>query len=219
MDTTIFSKTSEKIRVYLTSTGVGFIDEVNYIKPIRERLIAWIAAKQRHDVVHLNSAGALGQLNEVKIPKLFVLHGSPDFADKHTCRMLEDVYTKVDAFVTVSNHAAYTLREKCGFEPTHVIYHDVDVELFNPLSYAKAVARATLGLPQRKNTILWNARLSPEKRLETLIYALPYVVKEFKDVVVVVKTRAVVKDYEVKIRSIIKSYKTTWRRSIVQTVY
>jgi glycosyltransferase involved in cell wall biosynthesis len=118
--------------------------------------------------------------------------------------MLEDVYTKVDAFVTVSNHAAYTLREKCGFEPTHVIYHGVDVELFNPLSYAKAVARATLGLPQRKKIILWNARLLPEKRLETLIYALPYVVKEFKDVVVVVKTRAVVKDYEVKIRSIIK---------------
>jgi glycosyltransferase involved in cell wall biosynthesis len=197
----------KKIKVYLSRTGVGFIDELKYVKPIRERLIKRIAAKQRYDVVHLNSTEALSQLSGVKIPKLFVLHGSPDYADKQTCKMLEDVYSKVDAFVVVSRHAAYMLREKCGFEPTHVIHHGVDVELFNPLSYAKDHARATLGLPQDKKIILWNARLSPEKKLETLIYALPKVVKEFKDVVVIVKTRAVVKDHEAKIRSIIRKLK------------
>jgi glycosyltransferase involved in cell wall biosynthesis len=194
----------EKIKVYLSRTGVVFIDELKYVKPIRERLIRRIAAKQHYDVVHLNSTEALSQLSGVKIPKLFVLHGSLDHADKQTCKMLGDVYSKVDAFVAVSYHAAYMLREKCGFESTHVIHHGVDVELFNPLSYAKDHARATLGLPQDKKIILWNARLSPEKRLETLIYALPKVVKEFKDVVVIVKTQAVVEDYEAKIRSIIR---------------
>jgi glycosyltransferase involved in cell wall biosynthesis len=198
------SRAWKKIKVYLSRTGVGFIDELKYVKLIRERLMKRIAAKQRYDVVHLNSTEALSQLSGVKIPKLFVLHGSPDYADKQTCKMLGDVYSKVDAFVAVSRHAAYMLREKCGFEPTHVIHHGVEVELFNPLRYAKDHARAMLGLPQDKRVILWNARLSPEKRLETLIYALPKVVKEVKDVVVMVKTRAVVKNYEVKIRSIIR---------------
>lgn len=198
------SRAWKKIKVYLSRTGVGFIDELNYVKPIRERLIRRITAKQHYDVVHLNSKEDLSQLSGVKIPKLFVLHGSPDYADKQTCKMLRGVYSEVDAFVAVSRHAAYMLREKCGFEPTHVIHHGVDVELFNPLSYAKDHARAILGLPQDKKVILWNARLSPEKRLETLIYALSKVVKEFKDVVVIVKTRAVVKDYEAKIRSIIR---------------
>jgi glycosyltransferase involved in cell wall biosynthesis len=45
--------------------------------------------------------------------------------------------------------------------------------------------------------------LSPEKRLETLLYALPYVIKEFKDILVLVKTRATVKDYEVKVKRLI----------------
>jgi glycosyltransferase involved in cell wall biosynthesis len=105
--------------------------------------------------------------------------------------------------VTVSFYAARVLREKCGFEPTHVIHHGVDVELFNPLIYTRDNARRLLGLPLNKKIILWNARLSPEKKIETLLYALACMVKELKDILVIVKTRAIVKDYEIKIKKII----------------
>jgi glycosyltransferase involved in cell wall biosynthesis len=103
----------------------------------------------------------------------------------------------------VSFHATRVLRERCGFEPTHVIRHGVDVELFNPLTYSKNQAKRLLGLPLDKKIILWNARLSPEKKIETLLYALPYVIREVRDVLAVIKTHAVVKDYEVKVKEII----------------
>jgi glycosyltransferase involved in cell wall biosynthesis len=156
-----------------------------------------------YSIIHLNTTEHLNVFAKLKVPKLFVLHGSPDYMDKHGCTALEEVYTKVDAFVTVSFHAARVLRDRCGFAPTHVIHHGVDVELFNPLAYSKNRAKRLLGFPLDKKIILWNARLSPEKKVETLLYALPYVIREVRDVLVIIKTRAVVKDYEVKVRRII----------------
>jgi glycosyltransferase involved in cell wall biosynthesis len=96
------------------------------------------------------------------------------------------------------------LRNKCDFEPTHVIHHGVDLELFNPLTYSKKQARRLLGLPEDKKIILWNARLSPEKKIETLLYAIPKVLKSYKNLMVLVKTRAVDKAYKMKVKKLVK---------------
>jgi glycosyltransferase involved in cell wall biosynthesis len=197
-----------KLRITLYRSSVDFIDKLSFCSAIKNNVL--INAIQKHysyNIIHLNTTEHLNVLTKLKIPKLFVLHGSPDYVDEHGCRTLENLHTKVDAFITVSFHAAHILRDRCGFEPTHIIHHGVDVELFNPLTYSKNQAQRLLGLPLNKKIILWNARLSPEKKIETLLYALPYVVKEVKDVLVVIKTRAVVKDYEAKVKRIIDRLK------------
>jgi len=193
-----------KLRVTLYRSGVDFIDKLSFSKYFRN--IALMNVIQKHynySIIHLNTTEHLNVFAKLKIPKLFVLHGSPDYVDERGCRALENIYAKVNAFVTVSFHATRVLRERCGFAPTHTIHHGVDAELFNPWTYSKNQARKLLRLTLDKKIILWNARLSPEKKVETLLHALPYVIREVKDVLVVIKTRAVVKDYEVKVRRII----------------
>ncbi len=197
-----------KLRITLYRSGIDFIDKLSFSSAIKNNvLINVIQKRYNYDIIHLNTTEHLNVFAKLKIPKLFVLHGSPDYVDERGCRTLENVRTKVDAFVTVSFHAAHVVRDKCGFEPTHIIHHGVDVELFNPLTYSKNQAKRLLGLPLNKKIILWNARLSPEKKIETLLYALPYVVKEVKDFLVVIKTRTVVKDYEAEVKRIIDRLK------------
>lgn len=193
-----------KLRIILYKSSIDFIDKLNFSKILKNSVLKhMIGERYKYDIIHLNTTEHLDIFTKFKIPKLFVLHGSPDYVDEYSCRLLENVYSKVDAFITVSFHAAHVLRERCNLEPTHIIHHGVDVELFNPLTYTKERAKRFLNLPLNKKVILWNARLSPEKRLETLLYALPYVIKEFKDILVLVKTRATVKDYEVKVKRLI----------------
>jgi len=194
----------KKLRTILYRSGVDFLDRLNFSNIFKNSVLKHVDQEYRkYDIIHLNTTEHFNIFAKLKVPKLFVLHGSPDYMDKHGCTALEEVYTKLDAFVTVSFHAARVLRDRCGFAPTHVIHHGIDVELFNPLAYPKNQAKRLLGLPLDKKIILWNARLSPEKKIETLLYALPYMVKEVKDVLAVIKTRAVVKNYEIKIKKII----------------
>jgi len=193
----------KKLRIILCKSGVDFIDKLDFSNILKNNVLKHVSREYyKYDVIHLNTTEHLDVFAELKVPKLFVLHGSPDYADERGCRTLEEIYTKVDAFIAVSFHAAHLLRDKCGFEPTHIIHHGVDVELFNPLTYSKNNAKRLLGFPLDKKIILWNARLSPEKKIETLLYALPYVIREVRDVLVVIKTRAIIKDYEVKVKRI-----------------
>jgi glycosyltransferase involved in cell wall biosynthesis len=184
-----------KLRVTLYRSGVDLIDKLVSVTYFKNNALMNVIQKQyNYSIIHLNTTEYLNVFAKLKIPKLFVLHGSPDYVDERGCRALENVYAKVDAFVTVSFHAARVLRERCGFEPTHTIHHGIDVELFNPLICSKNQAKRLLRLPLDKKTVLWSARLSPEKKIETLLYALPYAVKEVKDVLVIIKIRVVVKD-------------------------
>ena len=193
-----------KLKIILYRSGVDFFDKFGFSNMFENDTLKYVIQKcHQDDIIHLNTTERLNVFAKLKIPKLFVLHGSPDYIDERGCKALEDVYSKVEAFVAVSFYAARMLREKCGFEPTHVIHHCVDMGLFNPLTYTRDHARRLLGLPLNKKIILWNARLSPEKKIETLLYALPCVVRELKDILLVVKTRAIVKDYEIKIKKII----------------
>jgi glycosyltransferase involved in cell wall biosynthesis len=193
-----------KLKIILYRGGVDFINKLGFSNMFENDTLKHVIQKYyKDDVIHLNTTEHLDVFAKLKIPKLFVLHGSPDYIDERGCKALEDVYSKVEAFVAVSFYAARVLREKCGFEPTHVIHHGVDMELFNPLTYTRDHARRFLGPPLNKKIILWNARLSPEKKIETLLYALPYVIKEFKDILVIIKTRAIDKDYEIKTKKII----------------
>jgi len=195
----------KKLRATIYKSGVDFIDKQCLSGLLGVRRLNHVVQKpHKYDVIHLNSPEHLVSFEKLKIPKLFVLHGSPDNINTQGCKALEELYSKVDAFVAVSFHAARMLRNKCDFEPTHVIHHGVDVELFNPLTYSKNQARRVLGLPEDKKIILWNARLSPEKKIETLLYAIPKVLKSYKNLMLVVKTRAVDKAYKMKVKKLVK---------------
>jgi len=197
-------KSGEKLKLRLLKSGVNIIDQINVVKQFKRDVLKHEISKQNtYDLIHLNASDDLELFFRSHIPKLFVLHGSPDFINERGCKDLEKIYSKVDAFVTVSIYAAHKLYENCGFKPTHIIHHGIDIEIFNPLSYSKNVAKKMLSLSKDKKIILWNARLSPEKKLETLLYALPYVIREFKDILVLIKTRSIVKNYENKIKRII----------------
>ena len=195
------------MQLKVCKSGIDFVDSKSFTKFLEETAVKSIAPErpERYDVIHLNSYDlTINMFLKAKVPKIFVLHGSPDCADETACRAIEDLSSKVDALVVVSAHAARKLNEMCGIKPDFVINHGVDVEIFNPVAYPKSLAKKRLGIPAQKKAILWNARLSPEKRLETLIYALPRVAREVGNVIVLVKTRAINKSYEAKILRLIK---------------
>jgi len=194
-----FVKARGRMRLKVANCGIGLIDSRKIM-----RLLKKIAVKrsmsEHFDVTHLNSRDEIiDALLKARNPKIFVLHGSPDFMNKVDRVSLEELCSKVDAFVVASMHAAKKLYELHGLKPDYVIHHGVDVEIFNPTSYPKNISKEKLGIPARKKVILWSARMSPEKRLETLILALPYVIKDFKDFLVLVKTRTINKSYEARI--------------------
>ncbi|MEM2297853.1 MAG: glycosyltransferase, partial [Ignisphaera sp.] len=105
------------------------------------------------DVIHLNSPNdsVTWKLLKVDVPKLFVLHGSLDIIDerksKTACKRLEEINSRVDAFVTASYHAAHTVENFCGFKPI-VIHHGVDINIFNPFNVSREKAREKLSIPK-----------------------------------------------------------------------
>ena len=178
-------KSQGKIKLSLIKSGISGINSNNLVELFARMYAKQIVKKRNYDVVHINSYDAIGkECLKADNPKVFVLHGSLDFANKSVCSSLVEIHSIVDAFVVVSRHSATKLNELCGFKPNTIIHHGVDVEIFNPMSYPKNLARRMLGLPKGKKIILWNARMSPEKKLETLIKALVYMIREHRDILI-----------------------------------
>jgi len=148
------------------------------------------------DVIHLNNPNdpVTWKLLKVDAPKLFVLHGSLDVIDerraKIVCRRLKEINSIVDAFVAASHHAAGTVRKWCGFMPL-VIHHGVDTSIFNPYNISRHEARKRLCFPYNRKIILWVGRIDPVKNLSMALRALEKIVKEDRDVLLLVKGRAV----------------------------
>lgn len=194
-----FIKSRGRIKLKIMRCGIDLIDSRKIMR-LLEEIVVKRSASEHFDVIHLNSYyKTIDVFLKARIPKIFVLHGSLDFANEVHRESLGELYSKVDAFVVVSMHAANKLYEVLGLKPDRVIHHGVDVEVFNPTSYPRNISKEKLGIPACKKVVLWSARMSPEKRLETLILALPYVIKDFKDFLVLVKTRTINKSYEAKI--------------------
>ncbi|WP_168371376.1 hypothetical protein [Pyrodictium occultum] len=108
------------------------------------------------DVIHLNDSKnpLTKRLLNVDKPKLFFLHGSLDIINlANPPKELEEIRSKVDAFVVASNHAAYTVRRVLGFTPI-VIHHGIDTMIFNPFNITKQRAREKLSIPLNKRVIL-----------------------------------------------------------------
>jgi glycosyltransferase involved in cell wall biosynthesis len=202
-----YIKSLRKLNFKAYKSGINIIDSKNFVQ-LLEKMFTKGLTLGRYDIIHLNSYDHnFNIFSKAKIPKIFVLHGSLDYMDEIPCNIFEEISSKVDAVVAVSMYAANKLKEICGVEPSYVIHHGVDLEVFNPEICSKSSARKKLGIPLYNNIILWNARLSPEKRLETLMYALPYIIKENKYVIVLIKTRAINRSYELKILRLIKKLK------------
>lgn len=99
----------------------------------------------------------------------------------------ENVIKKMDAVVACSKSLSRIVNKRFGYKP-EVIYHGIDATLFNTL-IPKIVARRYLGFPKSKKIILWNGRLLPIKNLETLVHAIPNIVKEMPNTFFVIKCR------------------------------
>jgi len=197
-------KSQGRIKLSLIKSGISGIDSNNLVKLLAKMYAKRVVKERNYDVVHINSYDVIGkEFLKLPLPRVFVLHGSLDFANGSVCSSLNEIYSTVEAFVVVSMHAATRLNELCGFRPTTIIHHGIDVEIFNPTSYPKDLARRILGLPKDKKIILWNARMEREKKLETLIKALPYVVREYKDILILIKTRTIDPSYETMIQKLV----------------
>ncbi|MEM0262221.1 MAG: glycosyltransferase family 4 protein [Nitrososphaerota archaeon] len=152
------------------------------------------------DIIHLNNPNdqVIWKLLKVDAPKLFVLHGSLDVIDerraKIVCRRLKEINSIVDAFIVASHHAAGTVRKWCGFMPL-VIHHGVDTSIFNPYSISRHEARKRLRIPYNRKIILWVGRIDPVKNLSMALRALEKIIKEDREILLLVKGRAVDKQY------------------------
>ena len=160
-----------------------------------------LVMKKNYDIIHLNHYDE--ELLTKNPPKIFTLHGSLDEPNPNTCNMLRKIQKYVNTIVAPTNHSAKTVKEACGIN-VKVIHHGVNTEIFNPYIISKHKAKKILKLPSNKRIVLWVARISPEKNLEMALKVLEKVIKERKDIVLIVKGRAIDQSYMSKIRLLIK---------------
>jgi len=159
------------------------------------------------DVIHLNKTK--DELTDIalktEVPKVFTFHGSldPDHVKdiNSTCEDLRKIADKV-VFVAVSRHSSNTLAKYCNIK-ARVIHNGVDVSLFNPL-LPKIKARRKFGLPSDKCIVLWSGRIDPDKRLDALLRVAPKILRERKDVIILVKGRTINEGYLVYLKDLIR---------------
>jgi glycogen synthase len=85
--------------------------------------------------------------------------------------------------ITVSRAVAEDL-QRSDIDPRKIIpIHDgQDLTFFNPEKFDRKSLRAAAGISPETKVIYMITRINPEKRLETLIQALPAVIQKFPDV-------------------------------------
>ena len=192
-------KSLRKIAPIFERTGVNKGKTLDRI--FRAIHIKKLAMKKNYDIIHLNHFDE--ELLVTNSPKIFTLHGSLDEPNPNACNMLRKIQRHVDAVVAPTNHSAKTVEEACGLD-VKVIHHGVDTEIFNPYTISQYKAKKTLKLPSNKMLVLWVGRISPEKNLEMALKVLKKVITERKDIVLIVKGRAIEQSYMLKIKRLIK---------------
>jgi len=165
------------------------------------KVLAKRRIKKRYHVLHLNRYDK--ELLARDSPKIFTVHGSLDIPDRDACDKLVKISKFVDTIIASTHHSAKTIKETCGID-AEVIHHGIDTEIFNPYIISQEKARRTLKLPLDKKIILWVARIGPEKNLEMALKAMQIVAKERKDVMLLVKGRAINRSYYERIKSLLK---------------
>jgi len=200
-----YKRSSNAIRYKVMSSGLGPAQKVEkrIDKLLRSAIMKFVEVFAP-DLLHINSADSY--LLEVGgIPKIFVIHGGLDFVnEKSFCAEMWKIYSKVDAIVAPSRHAARNLKGLCGID-SRIIQHGVDLELFNPFTVSKHNARKSLKIDPDALVILWNARMDPLKGLHSLIRALPRTnaIKDSK-ILLFIKTRTLNNKYYLYILSLIR---------------
>lgn len=185
--------------IYLYERFHGRYSKFKVIPPYINKLTRSLFLS-KVDVVHLNSLNVTlaKRAKELEKPIIAVLHAAP--FPKEVYNAIND---HIDVYVAPSYFTKQNEEAKIGSKKVVVIHHGVNTELFNP-SIPREKARREIGIPLNVKVVLWNARLSPEKRLEDLIIALSLIIRERDDVLVLVKTRAEVPSYKIRINRLIK---------------
>jgi glycosyltransferase involved in cell wall biosynthesis len=135
-----------------------------------ERLIAWLAAEERPDVVCLSNVLLIGIARrvrqELRVPIVVALQDEDIFLDGLPEPHRERAYAAIaerardaDAFVAVSRYYADLLRERLGLprEKVHVVYNGISPEGYEPAP-----------APPDPPVIGFLERLCPEKGIDIL---------------------------------------------------
>ena len=172
--------------------------------PSLDKILENISPRNLPDkgLVHLNKNIVKSKLTarilKIDVPKIFTFHGSLDYPHvrdiARASNELKEINKNVDAFVAVSEHSAKTIEENCSFKPI-VIHNGIDISIFNPFRISKQKARRMLSIPEHKKVILWFGRIDPDKGLHLFIKALPYIIRNCKNVIVIAKGRTINRTY------------------------
>jgi len=161
---------------------------VNILTPLYTKLLF------KFDILHLNnpSSSYRRAIYSIDRPKILTWHGQNIAIENNSKRIqhVQRVLLDVDIVTAPSHFMAKVLREKIGCDPV-VVYNGVDTQLFNPMIHKSYPCRSILRIPEDRKVVLWNGRLAWEKDLDTLLDAIPYVVKQFPSAFFLIKgTRA-----------------------------
>jgi glycosyltransferase involved in cell wall biosynthesis len=143
------------------------------------------------DVLHLNwlQCSYVGvAINDVKRPKVFTFHDHTLAVenDAEKLNQVQQMLSRVDVVTAPSKFMAAVLRSKVGCKPI-VVYHGVDTRLFSPQVHKSCDCRSALKIPKDRKVVFWNGRLAPEKALQTLLDAIPEVVKHVPSALFLIK--------------------------------
>jgi glycosyltransferase involved in cell wall biosynthesis len=134
-------------------------------------------AGQTPDLLHVQDAEyrpyLLRQVLQVDTPLVATVHGVTRLATSSSDRtrsLMIANYQKVDWLIAVSNYVKEVITEH-GADPSRitVIPNGVDIDLFAPTETGQA--RARLGLPADRFTVLFTGNLIPAKGVDVLLRA------------------------------------------------
>lgn len=162
---------------------------VEFLQSRRLLQIFGSAIIREHDLIHSNYSfpGLLFKMSNAGTPLIYTNHGiiqpSSELSSKPQFVAYQLEYASIQftakiasAITTISHFCKKELQQRYGLQ-SKVIYHGVDHSIFRPLDGDK-VNKAKLGLPSKRNIILFVGRLHFAKNPHILLRATKNIIRE-----------------------------------------
>lgn len=195
----------------LKSISLGFVHKGSYAPVVFERTIAQIFDEFQPDLVHVQdhypqsvSAVRLAQQRSIKrigtnhfmpenlAPYIPILSKIRPMYDWLSWRWVLEVYNRVDAVTAQSQAAAEILRSQGLQRPIYPISCGIDLQQFHPNPETdRNACRKRYHLDPAKIVFLFVGRVDREKRIDTLIRALPLLPRQDIELAIAGKGAAV----------------------------
>lgn len=190
-DVTVISITDPDLQEVETRNGLKYVrfQEEHYVQSLCHHL-----KEMNYDVVHLcNRPNWIEKLHEASPKTKFVLsvHNDMFSYEKMSDAEGENCISKVSNIITVSDYIGSTITSRFpnAKGKTSTVYSGVDLQGYNPSwtsqgSSARSRVRQELGLRDKK-VVLFVGRLSKVKGPHILLHAMPQIIEQHPDVMMV----------------------------------